>query len=318
MTVQANAPVTAVTPNADNRLFRFDSKTPQRCVGAAALLLVSSTLFAILWPLRYSLLAAWFVIELIFYIFYWRPRCDSGDSSSCMQEHSARPSVVNCMFVTIVSAANTTPTPFPALYMACSYNELNRQPPKHEPVAVDGERLFQRFLQFCKDMPQGVDYKVRCHHSAFARARRYGCAAGKSSCGLDYACAWPTQLPPISTTQGYFSLWFKGVPFADVKRGAHCASLRGWGGWVWRGGGAACHCCNAVTVYLLCNSSAGAAPVIPSSRIPSHPCAQRRRTHIHTLSFNTQRTPRSLWHMDFGTAPESAWPSSASGRCRHE
>eukprot|EP00878_Enallax_costatus_P011622 GHUV01012131.1.p1 GENE.GHUV01012131.1~~GHUV01012131.1.p1 ORF type:complete len:755 (+),score=214.24 GHUV01012131.1:258-2522(+) len=118
------------THMADNRLFRFDSKTPQRLVGAGALLIAAYTLFAILWPLRWSLLATWLVIEVIFYVFYWRPR----------------------------------------------YSELNQQPNKHEPKVVDGAKTFQRFLKFCKDLPHGVDY------------------------------------------EGYFSGWFKGAKFRDIKR----------------------------------------------------------------------------------------------------
>ncbi|WIA08349.1 hypothetical protein OEZ85_007789 [Tetradesmus obliquus] len=117
-------------PSADNRIFKFDSKTPQRLVGAAALLVAAFTLWQILWPLRYSLLATWLVIEIIFYVFYWRPR----------------------------------------------YNELNQQPEKHEPKVVDGRKTFQRFLKFCNDLPHGVDY------------------------------------------EGYFSGWFKGAPFKDIKR----------------------------------------------------------------------------------------------------
>eukprot|EP00882_Tetradesmus_deserticola_P010990 GHRQ01011624.1.p1 GENE.GHRQ01011624.1~~GHRQ01011624.1.p1 ORF type:complete len:217 (+),score=58.97 GHRQ01011624.1:256-906(+) len=117
-------------PSTDNRIFKFDSKTPQRLVGAAALLVAAFILWQILWPLRYSLLATWLVIEVIFYVFYWRPR----------------------------------------------YNELNQQPAKHEPKVVDGRKTFQRFLKFCNDLPHGVDY------------------------------------------EGYFSGWFKGAPFQDIKR----------------------------------------------------------------------------------------------------
>lgn len=120
----------------DNRLFRFDHKTPQRLVGAVALLAAAYTLFAILWPLRYSLLATWGVIELIFYVLYWRPR----------------------------------------------YAELNEQPHPHMPADVDGSKTFQRFLKFCNDLPKGVDYRA------------------------------------------YFSGWFKGADFGDIKRGACCCA----------------------------------------------------------------------------------------------
>lgn len=72
----------------DNRLFRFDSKTPQRLIGAGALLIAAYTLFAILWPLRWSLLATWVVIEVIFYVFYWRPRYINVAAHCC--SHTSR------------------------------------------------------------------------------------------------------------------------------------------------------------------------------------------------------------------------------------
>jgi hypothetical protein len=71
-------------PSTDNRIFKFDSKTPQRLVGAAALLVAAFTLWQILWPLRYSLLATWLVIEVIFYVFYWRPRCAAHAQLRCL------------------------------------------------------------------------------------------------------------------------------------------------------------------------------------------------------------------------------------------
>lgn len=117
--------------NVDNRLFRFDSKTPQRFLGLAALLGAGYTLFCILWPLRYSLLLTWGVIELIFYVLYYRPR----------------------------------------------YAELNEQPAKHEPRSLDGLKTFHRFLRFCTELPNGVDYRA------------------------------------------YFSGWFKGADFEEIKRG---------------------------------------------------------------------------------------------------
>ena len=112
-------------------LFRFDKKTPQRLIGLAALLIAAYTLFIILWPLRWSLLATWAVIELIYYVLYWRPR----------------------------------------------YAELNEQPAKHEPKNLDALKTFQRFLRFCNDLPKGIDY------------------------------------------QAYYSGWFRGAHFSDIKRG---------------------------------------------------------------------------------------------------
>lgn len=112
-------------------LFKFDKKTPQRLVGAAALLIAAATLFLILWPLRWSLVSTWVVIEVVFYVLYWRPR----------------------------------------------YAELTEQPEPHEPKNLDGMKTFQRFLRFCKDLPKGIDY------------------------------------------QAYYSGWFRGAPFCDIKRG---------------------------------------------------------------------------------------------------
>lgn len=43
-------------------------------MGAAALLIAAYTLFRILWPLRWSLASTWAVVELIFFVLYWRPR----------------------------------------------------------------------------------------------------------------------------------------------------------------------------------------------------------------------------------------------------
>lgn len=115
----------------DQPLFRFDKKSPQRLVGAAALLIAAYTLFRILWPLRWSLVSTWVVVEVIFYVLYWRPR----------------------------------------------YAELNEQPEVHEPKNLDGMKTFQRFLRFCKDLPKGIDYKA------------------------------------------YYSGWFRGASFHDIKRG---------------------------------------------------------------------------------------------------
>jgi hypothetical protein len=121
----------------DQPLFKFDKKTPQRLVGAASLLIAAGILFSILWPLRWSLLSTWVVIEVIFYVLYWRPR----------------------------------------------YAELNEQPDKHEPKNLDAMKTFQRFLRFCKDLPKGIDY------------------------------------------QAYYSGWFRGAAFSDIKRGEqHLAS----------------------------------------------------------------------------------------------
>lgn len=120
-------------------LFKFDKKTPQRLVGAGALLIAGSILFVILWPLRWSLLSTWVVVEVIFYVLYWRPR----------------------------------------------YAELNEQPEKHEPKNLDGMKTFQRFLRFCKDLPHGIDY------------------------------------------QAYYSGWFRGAPFRDIKRGEQKQACNG-------------------------------------------------------------------------------------------
>lgn len=124
------APVPGLAPPGQP-LFKFDKKTPQRLVGAAALLIAAYTLFLILWPLRWSLVSTWVVVEVIFYVLYWRPR----------------------------------------------YAELTEQPDKHEPKNLDGLKTFQRFLKFCKDLPKGIDY------------------------------------------QAYYSGWFRGAPFHDIKRG---------------------------------------------------------------------------------------------------
>lgn len=43
-------------------------------VGAACVLVLLVVLFQILWPLRWNMVAFWITIEVIFYIFYWRPR----------------------------------------------------------------------------------------------------------------------------------------------------------------------------------------------------------------------------------------------------
>lgn len=120
--------------NAPTQTHRFDKKTPQRLVGAAALLVAAYTLFLILWPLRWSLLSTWAVIELVYYVLYWRPR----------------------------------------------YFELNEQPAKHEPANLEATamRTFARFLRFCKELPAG---------------------------NIDY--------------EAYYSGWFRGAPFRDIKRG---------------------------------------------------------------------------------------------------
>lgn len=55
-------------------LIRLDSRTPVRFVGLCSLLGVAYVLFNILWPLRWSLLALWVAVELMFFIFCWRPR----------------------------------------------------------------------------------------------------------------------------------------------------------------------------------------------------------------------------------------------------
>lgn len=117
---------------------RFDKKTPQRLVGAATLLIAAAALFSILWPLRWSLLATWVVIELVFYVLCWRPR----------------------------------------------YAELNEQPDKHEPANLEltAMKTFKRFLRFCKELPAG---------------------------NIDY--------------QSYYSGWFRGAPFDEIKRG-ECSS----------------------------------------------------------------------------------------------
>lgn len=112
-------------------LFKPDRKTPQRLVGAVALLIAAYILFLILWPLKWSLLSTWLVIEVIFYVLYWRPR----------------------------------------------YAELNEQPRRHEPKHLDAQKTFKRFLKFCKDLPNGIDH------------------------------------------QAYYSGWFRGAQFHEIKRG---------------------------------------------------------------------------------------------------
>lgn len=50
------------------------SKRAMGFLGGACVLVLLFVLFEILWPLRWNLVAFWVTIEVIFYIFYWRPR----------------------------------------------------------------------------------------------------------------------------------------------------------------------------------------------------------------------------------------------------
>lgn len=97
-------------PVKDNRLFRFDSKTPQRLVGAAALLIAAVTLWHILWPLRYSLLATWVVIEVIFYVLYWRPRYvgDTGVGNRVAGALAVRASILHA---DVAAQSSQSPSP---------------------------------------------------------------------------------------------------------------------------------------------------------------------------------------------------------------
>lgn len=98
------------------KLWGVDSRTPYRAVGLVALLATGYVLYSILWPLRWSLLYAWVVIECIYYVFYFKPR----------------------------------------------FAALEEQPEVHRPADCNAQRgmaVFRRFLQFCRDLPRGVDYE---------------------------------------------------------------------------------------------------------------------------------------------------------------
>jgi hypothetical protein len=56
------------------RQYGLDSRTPQRMLGLATILGAGYLLFSILWPLRWSLVALWAIVEGIYYIFYFKPR----------------------------------------------------------------------------------------------------------------------------------------------------------------------------------------------------------------------------------------------------
>lgn len=62
-------------------------------VGLACLVLALWCLFQILYPLRWSLVAFWVTIEVIFFIFYWRPRYAELDA----QPKKHRPASENAM-----------------------------------------------------------------------------------------------------------------------------------------------------------------------------------------------------------------------------
>ena len=62
-------------------------------VGLACLLLALYTMLAILYPLRWSLVAFWATIEVIFYVFYFRPRYAELDA----QPKQHRPANENAM-----------------------------------------------------------------------------------------------------------------------------------------------------------------------------------------------------------------------------
>lgn len=184
---------------------RFDNKTPQRLIGAASLLIAAYALFVILWPLRWSLLSTWAVVELVYYVLYWRPR----------------------------------------------YFELNEQPARHEPPNLEttAMKTFQRFLRFCKELPSG---------------------------NIDY--------------EAYYSGWFRGAPFDQIKRGA-CLVV-----WLVDAAAQAHRLIDLGSSTMLgaLHGRASECMMPPLSSLPallSWPCPQA--------------TPRSLWRMASGIARAS-------------
>lgn len=101
-------------------------------LGAACVGVLLFVLFQILWPLRWSLVAFWVTIEVIFYIFYWRPR----------------------------------------------YAELDAQPCQHRPASDNAMAAFDRMLEYFKQTKRDINYEM------------------------------------------YYSGWFMGAKFEDIKRGA--------------------------------------------------------------------------------------------------
>jgi hypothetical protein len=116
------------------------SRRTMGLVGAACVLVLLVVLFQILWPLRWNMVAFWITIEVIFYIFYWRPR----------------------------------------------YAELDAQPKNHRPARDTAMSAFNRMLQYFKDTKSDINYEM------------------------------------------YYSGWFMGAKFEDIKRGEHTQQRR-WG-----------------------------------------------------------------------------------------
>lgn len=97
----------ATKPDASDRLIKLDNRTPIRVVGLVSLCSVAYVLFQILYPLRWRLAALWVAVELMFYIFYWRPRY----TELSKQPPSHRPKGVKAMktFKRVVQYFRETP-----------------------------------------------------------------------------------------------------------------------------------------------------------------------------------------------------------------
>lgn len=120
-------------------------------LGAVALVAIGSTLLAVLWQLRWSLLLLWALAELVFHTFAW------------------------CVLQEQPSAADKTPTALTGTaalpahahhHCHCDtrlprFRVVDRQPVPHAPPGgvAEGTKAFQRCLQFIKSH-KGFDYRA--------------------------------------------------------------------------------------------------------------------------------------------------------------